>query len=145
VNLHAYNQADGHLKTQLIDTKLTSKKPLPAPALAVTKPGAISCKLICSQSSSLVAQNSVLKKNNSRKITTAGTGSGYEQCRGPSAESLHASNQADGHLNTQLKENQFTSKKPLPVPAVAVNKPRSMSCEHTCSQSSSLIAQNSIE
>jgi hypothetical protein len=104
VNLHAYNQADGHLKTQLIDTKLTSKKPLPAPALAVTKPGAISCKLICSQSSSLVAQNSVLKKNNSRKITTAGTGSGYEQCRGPSAESLHAHHQVDGQLKTHMRK-----------------------------------------
>jgi hypothetical protein len=82
VSLHAHNQADGQFKTQLKETKFTSKRPLLVPALAVIKPGAINCKLICSQSSSLVAQNSVLKKKNSKKITTAGTGSGCEQARG---------------------------------------------------------------
>jgi hypothetical protein len=34
---------------------------------------------------------------------------------------------------------------PLPVPAVAMSKPRAMSYELTYSQSSSLIAQNSDE
>jgi hypothetical protein len=34
---------------------------------------------------------------------------------------------------------------PLPVPAVVVSKPRAMSFELTCSQSSSLIAQNTVE
>jgi hypothetical protein len=52
--------SDHQLKTQLKETKFSSKNPLPAPA--VIKPGDISCKLICSQSSSLVAQNFVLKK-----------------------------------------------------------------------------------
>jgi hypothetical protein len=44
-----------------------------------------------------------------------------------------------------VKKNKFTSKKPLPVPAVAVSKPRAMSYELTCSQSSLLIAQNTVE
>jgi hypothetical protein len=34
---------------------------------------------------------------------------------------------------------------PLPVPVVAVSMPWAMSCELTCSQSSSLIAQSSVE
>jgi hypothetical protein len=34
---------------------------------------------------------------------------------------------------------------PLPVPAVAVSKPKAMSCELTCSHSSSLVAQYSYE
>jgi hypothetical protein len=41
----------------------TSKKPLLVPAVAATKPGAISCELTCLQSSSLIAQQSVEKKN----------------------------------------------------------------------------------
>jgi hypothetical protein len=36
-------------------------------------------------------------------------------------------------------------KLPLPLPAVAVRKPWAMSYELTCSQSSSLIAQNTVE
>jgi hypothetical protein len=39
----------------------------------------------------------------------------------------------------------FTRKKPLPVLAVAVSKPWARSCELTCTQSSTLIAQNTVE
>jgi hypothetical protein len=39
----------------------------------------------------------------------------------------------------------FTRTKPLPVSAMAVSKPWAVSCELTCSQSSSLIAQNIVE
>jgi hypothetical protein len=100
---------------------------------------------MCSQSSRWSAQNSHEKIKLYREKTTAGTGGGCEQAQGHQLLAHKLTNQADGHLNTQLKEKQFTSKKPLPVPAVVVSKPRSMSYEHTCSQSSSLIAQNSIE
>jgi hypothetical protein len=100
---------------------------------------------MCSQSSRWSAQNSHEKIKLYREKTTAGTGGGCEQAQGHQLLAHKLTNQADGHLNTQLKEKQFTSKKPLPVPTVAASKPRSMSCEHTCSQSSSLIAQNSIE
>jgi hypothetical protein len=44
-----------------------------------------------------------------------------------------------------VEKKKLTRKKPLPVPAVAMSKPRAMSYEFTCSQSSSLIAQNTIE
>jgi hypothetical protein len=44
-----------------------------------------------------------------------------------------------------LKKYNFTSKKQLPVLAVVVSKPRAMSCEFKSSQSSSLVAQSSIE
>jgi hypothetical protein len=44
-----------------------------------------------------------------------------------------------------VEKKNLTIKIPLMVPAVAVSKPRAMSCEFTCSQSSSLIAQNTVE
>jgi hypothetical protein len=44
-----------------------------------------------------------------------------------------------------VKIQNSTIEKPLPVPALAVSKPWAMSCELTCSQSSSLIVQNSRE
>jgi hypothetical protein len=44
-----------------------------------------------------------------------------------------------------VEKNKLTTKIPLPVPAVAVSKPMAMSYELTCSQSSSLIAQNTLE
>jgi hypothetical protein len=59
--------------------------------------------------------------------------------------SLYAHNQADGQLKTLVRILNFTKKKPLPVPAVAMRKPRAISCELTCSQSSLWSAQNSPE
>jgi hypothetical protein len=44
-----------------------------------------------------------------------------------------------------LKKYNLIIKIPLPVPAMAVKKPWAMSYELTCSQSSSLIAQNTVE
>jgi hypothetical protein len=44
-----------------------------------------------------------------------------------------------------LKYNNLIWKIALPELAVAVSKPRAMSCGFTCSQSSSWIAQNSVE
>jgi hypothetical protein len=46
--------------------------------------------------------------------------------------------------NTVEKKN-LTIKIPLPILAMAVIKPRAMNCEFTCSQSSSLTAQNTVE
>jgi hypothetical protein len=46
---------------------------------------------------------------------------------------------------TSRGTKNITIKIPLPVPVVAVSKPRAMSCELICSQSSSLIAQSSVE
>jgi hypothetical protein len=68
--------------------------------------------------------------------TTAGTGGGCEQAQGHQLLAHHLTNQADGHLNTQLKEKQFTSKKPLPVTAITVSKPGAISCELRSSQTS---------
>jgi hypothetical protein len=58
--------------------KLTMKIPLLVPAVAVSKPKAMSCDLTCSQSSSLIAQNSVEIQKFSMEKTTAGIGSGCE-------------------------------------------------------------------
>jgi hypothetical protein len=44
-----------------------------------------------------------------------------------------------------VKNNNFTSKKQLPVSTVAMIKPWASSCELTCSQSSSLIAKYTVE
>jgi hypothetical protein len=44
-----------------------------------------------------------------------------------------------------LKKKIYEGEKILPVPIVAVGKPRATSCELTGSQSSSLIAQSSLE
>jgi hypothetical protein len=44
-----------------------------------------------------------------------------------------------------LKKYNLIIKIPLPVPAMAVKKPWAMSYELTCSQSSSLISQSTVE
>jgi hypothetical protein len=62
--------------------KLTRKKPLQVPAVAQSKPRAMSCELTCSQSSSFVAQNTVEIPKFNMENTTAGTGSGCEQAQG---------------------------------------------------------------
>jgi hypothetical protein len=62
--------------------KLTSKKPLPVPAMAMSNPWAMSCEFTFSQSSSLIAQNKVEKKKLTKKKTTTGMGSGCEQALG---------------------------------------------------------------
>jgi hypothetical protein len=79
VSLHAHNQADGQLKILVRKLNFTRKKPLPVPAMAVSKPRAISCELTCSQSSWWSAQNSREKIKIKNENTTAGTGSGFEQ------------------------------------------------------------------
>jgi hypothetical protein len=44
-----------------------------------------------------------------------------------------------------VEKKKLRRKKPLPVPVVAESKPKAMSSELTCSQSSSLITQNIVE
>jgi hypothetical protein len=61
---------------------LTRKKPLPVPAVAVSKPFAMSCGIKCSQSRSLIAQSTFEKIKFNNDITTAGTGRGCEQAQG---------------------------------------------------------------
>jgi hypothetical protein len=58
------------------------KKPLPVPAVALSKPRAISCELTCSQSSWWLAQNSRDEKKINSKNSIAGIGSGFEQAQG---------------------------------------------------------------
>jgi hypothetical protein len=48
-------------------------------------------------------------------------------------------------VQNTIEKIKLTRKKPLPVLAVVVSKPRAMGCELTCSQSSSLIVQNTVE
>jgi hypothetical protein len=55
------------------------KIPLPVPAVPVSKPWATSCEFTCSQSSSLIAQNTVEKYKFNNDITTASTRSGCEE------------------------------------------------------------------
>jgi hypothetical protein len=58
------------------------KIPLLLPAVAVSKPRAISCELTCSQSSSLIAQNSLEKLKFYKQKSTVGTSNGCEQAQG---------------------------------------------------------------
>jgi hypothetical protein len=58
------------------------KTQLPVPAVTVSKPRVISCELICSQSSSLIAQNSREKLKFYKQNTTASTGRGCERALG---------------------------------------------------------------
>jgi hypothetical protein len=58
--------------------KLTRKKPQPVLAMAVSKPWAMSCELTCSQSSSLIAQNTNEIPKFNMENTTTETGSGCE-------------------------------------------------------------------
>jgi hypothetical protein len=60
----------------------TSKKQLPVPAVAVSKPWAMSCVLTSSHTSSLRAQYTIVEKKINNENTTAGTGSGCEQAKG---------------------------------------------------------------
>jgi hypothetical protein len=62
--------------------KLTTKIPLPVPAVALSKPRALTCELTCSQSSWWSTQNSREKKKINNENTTAGIGSGCEQAQG---------------------------------------------------------------
>jgi hypothetical protein len=39
---------------------------------------------------------------------------------------LHAHNQADGQLKTHVRKNKLTTKIPLPIPTVALSKPRAL-------------------
>jgi hypothetical protein len=61
---------------------ITMKIPLPVPVVVVSKPRAMSCELICSQSSSLISQNTIEKIKFNNDITTAGTGNGCEEAMG---------------------------------------------------------------
>jgi hypothetical protein len=54
-------------------------KPLPVPEVAVSKPWAMSYELTCSQSSSLISQNTVEKNKFNKENATSITGSGCEQ------------------------------------------------------------------
>jgi hypothetical protein len=74
-------QADGLLRIQ-VKKKKKNKNPLPVPAIAVCRPKAMSCKLTCSQSSSLVAQNSRGREKINNENTTTGTVSGCLQAQG---------------------------------------------------------------
>jgi hypothetical protein len=58
------------------------KIPLPVPAVAVSKPWATSCELTCSQSSSLIDQNTVEENKINKVNTTASIGNGFEQAQG---------------------------------------------------------------
>jgi hypothetical protein len=58
------------------------KIPLPVPAVAVSKPWAMSYELTCLQSTSLTIQNTFEKEKFNNENTTAGTGSGCEQALG---------------------------------------------------------------
>jgi hypothetical protein len=60
----------------------TIEKPLPLPAVAVSKPWAMSYELTCSQSSSLTIQNTIEKEKFNNENTIASTGSGCEQALG---------------------------------------------------------------
>jgi hypothetical protein len=62
--------------------KLTTKIALPVPAVALSKPRAITCELTWSQSSWWSAQNSSEKIESYKENTTAGIGSGFEQAQG---------------------------------------------------------------
>jgi hypothetical protein len=61
---------------------LTWKIPLPESAMAVSKPSAMSFELTYSQSSSLIAQNSLETQIFNMENTTASTGSRCEQALG---------------------------------------------------------------
>jgi hypothetical protein len=52
------------------------------PAVAVSKPWATSCEFTCSQSSSLIAQNSFEKRKFNKENTTPGTGNSCEEALG---------------------------------------------------------------
>jgi hypothetical protein len=56
--------------------------PLPVPAVVMSKPRAMSFELTCSQSSSLIAQNTVEKNKFYNENTTAGTSKGCEEALG---------------------------------------------------------------
>jgi hypothetical protein len=55
---------------------------MPVLAVAMCRPRAMSCELTCSQSSSLVAQNSRGREKINNENTIAGTSSGCEQALG---------------------------------------------------------------
>jgi hypothetical protein len=84
--------------------KFTSKKPLSVPEVAVSMPWAMSYDLICSQSSSLIAQSSVEKIKYNNDDTIASTDSGYEQAQG---RELYAHNLK----NKQMNCSEFKSKR----------------------------------
>jgi hypothetical protein len=123
---------------------LQGEKLLMVPAVALSKHRAITYELRSSETSWWSPKVQVKQKNLSRK----------NHCRyrqwlwaspGPSALSTQAQTQADGHPKIQVKRKHLSRKKPLPVPVVAFSKPRAISCELTCSQSSWWSAQNSRE
>jgi hypothetical protein len=76
------SQSSSLIAQNTVEKKIKKEKPLPEPAVVVSKPRAINCELTCSQSSSLIAQNIVEKKKTSKEKTTASTGSGCEQALG---------------------------------------------------------------
>jgi hypothetical protein len=62
--------------------KFNKEKTTAGPAVAVSKPRAMSCEFTCSQSSSLIAQNTFEKKKFNKDKTTTRTGSGRVQAQG---------------------------------------------------------------
>ena len=126
------------------EKNLIRNKPLPIPGVATSKPRVMSYELTYSLSRSLIAQNTVDKIIIKEEKATASTGSGCKQA---------LENELWIHVLTirlivSLKYSwikKIIRIKPLPVPAVVVSKPWAISCEFTCSQSSSMIAQNIVD
>jgi hypothetical protein len=125
--------------------KLTTKIPLPVPALALSKPGALTCEVTCSQSSWWSAQNSREKIEFYKEKTTACTNNGFQQAQGHKlwAYMLIIKLMVSSKLSW---ENKFLQgKKPLLVPAVALSKHKAISYELKSSETSWWSPQNSSE
>ena len=114
-------------------------------AVAVSKPRAIGYKLKCIQWPSLISQNSYEKNSLIKKKTTASIGSGYEQVLGY---------QLWAHMLTiklidisiyTIEKKKFNNESTNPGTSNGCEQVEGHELWVTCSQSSSLIAQKTVE
>jgi hypothetical protein len=124
---------------------LKGKKPLPVSAVAVSKHKAISYELRSLETSWWSPQNLSETKKVIKKKTTADTSSGFEQAQGHQLWAHKLINKLMVTPKFKWKEKKFINKKTTAGTGVVVSKPRAISYELSCSQSSWWSTQNSHE
>jgi hypothetical protein len=142
----AQKQADGNPRYQVKRKNLSRKKPLPIPAVALSKAQGHQLWVHKLKNKLMVTPNFKWEeKKFIKKNTTARTGNGYEQAQGHQLWAYMLTIKLMVSSKLMWERKNLTTKIPLPVPAVALSKPKAMSCDLTCSHSSSLKAQYSNE
>jgi hypothetical protein len=145
VSLHAHNEADGHVKTHVRKKKLHGKKRCRYRQWLWASPGPSAKSFQAHNEADGHPRIQVKGKKIIKKKTIAATGSGCDQVQVHEQWAHMLTFKLSDSSILTWKKLKLSMKIPLPVPAVALSKPKAMRCELTCWKSSWWSAQNSRE